>query len=75
MKYIKLTPWFPLNINPKRVGIYQMQIPGFFENVYSRWSGEYWSCWDFYAKVAGMCQSKSFTIYEIDGVKWRGISK
>jgi hypothetical protein len=37
----KMTPWFPVNIKPVHVGVYETDLAGYLG--YSYWNGKYWS--------------------------------
>ena len=37
----KMTRWFPVNIKPVHVGVYETDLAGYLG--YSYWNGEYWS--------------------------------
>lgn len=69
---MKLTEWFPPNIKPVHIGIYNTSIPGNTDQFYSYWNGELWSGGYFkfaeaekYNKMIGMTQYK----------QWRGVLK
>ena len=37
----KMTRWFPVNIKPVHVGVYETDLAGYLG--YSYWNGKYWS--------------------------------
>jgi hypothetical protein len=37
----KMTEWFPVNIKPVHVGVYETDLAGYLG--YSYWNGKYWS--------------------------------
>lgn len=39
---MKKTDWFPHQIKPIRVGVYQIKNPITGEPVYAHWGGKYW---------------------------------
>lgn len=44
-KQPKLTPWFPGDVKPARVGVYQ-QFCGLGDRIgYQRWDGRAWHLW------------------------------
>ena len=66
----KMTRWFPVNIKPVHVGVYETNLNGYMMG-YSFWNGKYWSDTSFnldmpphFKKRRGM-QNK----------KWRGFKE
>lgn len=65
---MKLTRWFPGNIKPIRIGIYQRQYPtGIY---YCRWNGENWGLG--YANIA-TAKAQSFYKSNLQEFRWRGV--
>jgi hypothetical protein len=68
----KLTPWFPADVKPVRVGVYQTKVdalPG--ERFYNYWDGGSWHGGESTPAVA-----YKHCDYQPDGVDyWRGLSR
>lgn len=67
----KLTEWFPQNVKPEIVGVYQTDAPTVYQ-AYQYWNGKRWGCY---------CHSVERA--EIDGAsrsahqdaRWRGLAE
>lgn len=70
MKKLKLTRWFPGNIKPIRIGIYQRSYPtGIY---YSQWNGESWGIG--FANIS-IAKAQSFYKSNLQELHWRGVRK
>ena len=72
---MRLTPWFPSDVKPKRRGVYKTQYfldePG-----YSYWNGAMWTGTQTNIKEAHGVRNKDFYYSEfIQEKKWRGLTK
>lgn len=71
MSELNKTPWYPGDMQPVRIGVYQRdyrKTPG--DGIYfCRWTGGQWcqGCWDF--DVARNC----FFASEAQDLPWRGV--
>ena len=70
----KLTPWFPMSVNPVRVGVYKMETGSYYPR-YSKWDGTQWmfSC-DSIQDASIMC-SRSEDCYDGYITGWRGLTR
>lgn len=67
----KLTPWFPADVKPVRVGVYETRDVSVYGSKYQCWNGKWWGCYSFDVKKAykdrrgkSCCQC----------VEWRGLA-
>jgi len=64
----KLTPWFPDNVKPAYVGVYENRVKfghnGLYLDGYSYWDGEYWMMMNF-------TKDKTISDFEISGNQYR----
>ena len=68
---MKLTEWYPENIKPVRIGVYNTS--GYeASNVYQYWDGSRWAY--YMPSVEKAIQSKRSRSHQ-QNVKWRGIAK
>lgn len=69
---MKLTQWFPIRINPKHKGVYQ--IVGTGTIWYSKWTGKQWNltCSDIHR--AAKENKKSNFCYNGQIKSWRGLA-
>ena len=73
---MKLTPWFPGHIKPKRVGVYQ-QLSAIEKRLgYQRWDGKKWSPWFSKAEDAA-CYGRECApaAEEYQNDPWRGLAE
>lgn len=70
---MKLTPWFPISINPVRKGVYEIKTP--FFTCFSRWTGRYWCLTAGRIDAAAVQTEKSVDVYNLPNVQWRGVAK
>lgn len=67
---MKLTPWYPGNVKPVRVGVYERDYPG--EGIYfCKWNGKRWHAGNKKLKLAKKVPIPSFS----QSLPWRGIAK
>lgn len=73
MKKPKLTPWFPADVKPVHVGIYQTDAV-YGRINYQYWTGKHWGLQgfadDFWPYLNGLAKHKS----NFQNVKWRGLA-
>jgi len=68
----KFTPWFPGNVKPVRVGVYQRQYNCPPTNWFCYWDGKLWGCAEKKAKDADPAfMGKSF----FPEKPWRGLAE
>jgi hypothetical protein len=65
---MKRTPWFPYNIKPVRVGVYEV----FSEGFYAYWNGKRWSWASGSLKLA---HARKQTSGASQFKSWRGLVK
>jgi hypothetical protein len=65
------TDWFPGNIKPVRIGVYEKQIYN-ERSVFSYWDGAYWFVYS-YSVLAALQHRGCKSVFQ--NSKWRGISK
>lgn len=64
----ELTPWFPADVKPSRIGRYERLWPTALErSIPDYWDGSVWYC----ADLAGRLDSVPST----SAVQWRGLAK
>jgi hypothetical protein len=69
---MKLTEWYPADVKPVRVGVYQKYC-GFGQKIgYQRWDGRRWMAWDINADVA---QRETIPAANFYKDKWRGLAE
>lgn len=67
MKKQKLTAWFPVRVNPMRVGEYEVEYPEHQETRRRYWNGKEWTI------ERGAIGGTLFGVNPKD--KWRGLAK
>ena len=68
----KLTPWYPANVKPVRVGVYRTDAYVMFGlECFQRWSGHYWCGYS--RKVEG-AEAISFLTSSCQNVRWCGLA-
>ena len=77
MKKLKLTPWYPGNVKPVRVGIYERDFTGkYYEPVgYTKWTGEHWTASYDDLKTARLCFKYEHDEGRWQSLPWRGVRK
>lgn len=71
---MKLTRWFPAEVNPVHVGVYQRAFKGQKYPVrYWYWNGDFWEVggWDFADEAAKNPRGKTSQNY----LYWRGLAE
>lgn len=71
---MKLTPWFPGDIKPVHIGVYQRDhsVHAQPEDLgYCLWNGEIWMVWEYDIEDA----SKSTLVSNYQNLPWRGTFK
>ena len=71
---MKLTQWFPGDVKPVHVGVYERRLKGTTTVFYSRWDGEKW--WSLRRTVTGantVLPVLRFSDYQ--NLPWRGVLK
>ena len=67
----KLTPWFPANVTPVRVGVYEIDTDEFEAPNYRTWLGSGWS-----GTYIGPIESSVSLYRPGQGLKaWRGLAE
>jgi hypothetical protein len=71
---MKLTPWYPMSINPVRVGVYEVKDS--ISTEYRQWSGRGWStCLDpIDSHLIALDFYSPQNLAAMNG-KWRGVAK
>jgi len=67
----KLTPWFPANVKPVRVGVYRVQYYNYSGFAY--WDGKQWS--NLVDSVASAYKNHDWTDGAIQQKRWRGLTQ
>ena len=69
---MKLTPWFPGDVKPVRVGVYERDYLPSNPRAYCYWAGMKWSTWRRTPRQAadGYCKPSGF-----QKLPWRGVLK
>lgn len=68
---MKLTPWYPGNVKPVRVGVYERKYPSFFLPVFCKWNGDIWFCGSSDVEFANQDRIPT----TLQSLPWRGIAK
>ena len=68
---MKLTTWFPGDVKPVRVGVYERKYNMSRFYCYCYWDGEYWHVW----AETPMVAEKAFLISALQNLPWRGALK
>jgi hypothetical protein len=68
---MKLTKWFPANINPAYPGVYEIKSPNSTWTWYRRWNGNFWFVGGSTPEDAA---SSKWRIHK-DTSKWRGLAE
>ena len=72
---MKLTPWFPPEIRPVRVGEYEVRT-GWVDAVALRWfDGELWSCVYLSDEPKEIRNTERQYASQYQDVMWRGLAK
>lgn len=67
---MKLTDWFPGDIKPIRVGIYERR---YSESInFSKWNGEYWS-FGYYS--VDLANERGHYLSQYQNLPWRGLAE
>ena len=73
---MKLTPWFPGDVKPVRVGVYQRDYSGTtfscHRSQYCYWNGKFWSIFSFGPLEALEFKRQKSTLQNLP---WRGVAK
>lgn len=68
----KLTPWYPANTRPVRVGVYNASIY-FNDEIYRYWNGEWWGDWASGFPIE--CVSLQDKKCPVQDLAWRGLAE
>lgn len=68
------TDWFPLEIKPVRVGVYERDIPGIGIR-FSGWTGQFWCGFATQYDHARQNWRSGFPSAHQDGGYWRGLAR
>lgn len=71
MKKAKLTKWFPPNVNPVHVGVYERQYHLSSWRTYCLWNGNSWLWPEISPSDAALCTTES--TYQL--LPWRGLAE
>jgi hypothetical protein len=63
----KMTPWFPVQIKPVHVGVYETELDGYLKG-YSFWNGKWWCDT---ARKPELANKRT----GMQGKKWRGFKE
>lgn len=71
----KLTPWFPPEVKPVRVGLYRVKI-GAYDNIieWCWWAGDGW-CWAYPCKRDALAKEWKTTEGASQCKAWRGLAE
>jgi hypothetical protein len=69
----KLTDWFPADVKPVRVGVYQTRQGEEFSDWFQFWNGTFWSESSGY--VDGAFRSQGRPSEGFNEVEWRGLAQ
>lgn len=72
MAAVKLTPWFPGNVKPVRVGVYQRPYGSYDYPLYCWWDGKEWSAG---ARTPFEAKQTRYGSGDQGHMPWRGILK
>ena len=75
---MKLTQWFPGDVKPVRVGVYErLYFREQLETRYSYWNGEEWSVWSILPSGAALAAlaAEEKRISMCQDLPWRGVMK
>ncbi len=69
MKRPKVTPWFPANVRPKHLGVYETR-DDYSGIYYAHWNGYFWGwrCWTIQNALERRQQQSSHVVHS-----WRGL--
>ena len=70
---MNLTPWFPADVQPVHVGVYEVERVAGLRPMYAHWSGSCWGWWASNPATAAGKLHRQWTS-ETRGV-WRGVAK
>jgi len=71
---MKFTPWFPGNVKPVRVGVYQQHCGMGTIVGYQYWNGKKWSSWS-HSVEGAILRSGSIACSDHQNDPWRGVIK
>lgn len=66
----KVTPWYPGDVKPVRVGVYERDHV--HDVRYSYWNGHYWGGW---AKKRTHARNNKDAPSALQSIPWRGIAR
>jgi hypothetical protein len=66
-----LTPWFPADVKPVRVGVYERDMGASLCGKYSHWNGQWWGGW---ANTVESAADNANYGSEVQNKPWRGLS-
>ena len=69
----RLTPWFPADVKPVRVGVYEIHTNS-WEAYYAYWSGQKWGCVADHP-TAARWQDNAFLDGAFQRKIWRGFTE
>ena len=73
---MKLTPWYPGDVKPVRVGVYQRDYSGTtfscHRSQYCYWNGRHWGM---YGTTVSSAKRWSYAVSGWQVLPWRGVEK
>lgn len=73
----EMTPWFPIDIEPVHIGVYEVQPepePDYLYTHLSKWDGRKWCSTATNVPEADMQTSESWAMYHNIKPQWRGFT-
>lgn len=76
---MKLTKWFPADVKPVHVGVYEMEpgddyVWGGSKGQFQHWNGERWGGYSSSARLAALSNCVNFTSMH-QNRRWRGLAE
>lgn len=70
----KLTPWFPPEVKPVHIGVYETAEPNLDSECFQHWNGSFWGLCSSSARYAATNgQANGFSGFQ--QTMWRGLAK
>jgi hypothetical protein len=71
----KLTPWFPADVKPVHVGLYETDCYNTCQKSYQFWNGEYWGLQCFEEDIKPFFPERAKNKSRYQYVCWRGLAE
>ena len=80
---MSLTPWFPGDVKPVHIGVYQRDFGGLGNRKYAYWDGEHWSWSESTPELAAKWGASKWrtnigafsSLQSNPVIRWRGLAK